>query len=157
MSYVVNALFQGPLAAEEALHELALADLPRSEYQVSVREPVLTEDLRASQSDGRKGFLIGLAIGAAGGALFGVLLCGPLGLLHLPIPSALLFGMFLGVICGALGGGLYGLGLADHKLDQLADRFAPGQTLVTADIQSLPSRRVIEEIFRHHGAIAATG
>ena len=153
MSYVINALFRGPVEAEAALQELAMAELPKSEYKVNVREPVLNEDLRSEQPDGRKGMLIGLIAGASAGAIFGIILS-ELRVLPLPTASALLFGIFLGLICGALGGGLYGNGLGHEKLEQLARRFRRGQTLVTAETESQPNRILIEQIFRHHGAIA---
>jgi uncharacterized membrane protein len=157
MSYVIHALFQGPVAAEAALRELAMAGLPKDDYHVFVREPMLTEDLRATQTDGRRGLFVGICMGALVGGGLGWLLAGPLGLLHhLSISTAVVFGIFLGVICGALGGGLYGTGLVDSNLQRLVSRFRPGQTLVTAEIGSLPSRNVIEQIFKMHGAIEAT-
>jgi uncharacterized membrane protein len=157
MSYIIHALFQGPVAAEAALRELAMAGLPKDDYHVFVREPLLTEDLRTTQSDGRHGLFLGLCSGALVGGLLGWLLAGPLGILHhLTTSTAVAFGVFLGLICGALGGGLYGTGLVDSNLQRLVNRFRPGQTLVTAETGSLPSRNVVEQIFKLHGAIEAT-
>jgi len=152
MSYVITALFKGPVAAEAAIQELAMAEIPKSEYHVTVREPKMTQDLRTKHSDGRKGLFIGLAAGAVVGALLGTLIASPL---HLPMGSAMLFGLFLGLICGALGGGLYGTGVGTDKIDEMAERFRPGQTVVTAEIESEPGRDAIEKIFRHHGSIPA--
>lgn len=160
MSYVIYALFPEPGTAEIALNDLARTELPASDYKVFVHKEKLdqhvTQDLRASESDGRKGFGIGVLVGVLGGALMGWLLCGPLHLLALPVSAAIGLGIFLGVICGALGGGIYGMGLVEGNLKKLSDRFRPGQTLVTAELQTPESRAIVDQIFRKYGAIEAT-
>lgn len=156
MSYVIYALFQVPGVAEAALDEISRAELPTGSYKVFVYKKGITQDLRASESDSRKGLAIGLGVGAVAGALFGWLLCGPLGLLPVPAPSAIGFGMFLGIVCGLLGGGIYGTGLLHRNLQLLVNAFRPGQTLVTAEMETPESRDVVDQIFKRHGAIEAS-
>ena len=153
MSYVIYALFQVPGTAETALQDLSDAAIPKNDYKVFVHKKKITEDLRASETDGRKGLAIGVGIGILGGAVFGWLLCVPLGLLKLPAAAAIGLGMFLGIICGALGGGIYGQGLLHSKLQRLFSAFQPGQTVVTAEIETPESRDLVDQIFRKHGAI----
>ncbi len=157
MSYVIYALFPEPGTAEIALQDLARTQLTAQDYQVFVHKKKLTQDLtqdiRASESDGRKGFGIGILVGVLGGALMGWLVSGPLHLFALPLSAAIGLGIFLGVICGALGGGIYGMGLVDGNLKKLSDRFRPGHTLVTAEIQTPESRAIVDQIFRKYGAI----
>jgi hypothetical protein len=156
MSYVIYALFQVPGTAETALQDLSLADIPKNDYKVFVHKKKLNEDLRASETDGKKGLALGVGIGAVVGALFAWVLCVPLHLFKLPSESALGLGLFLGVICGALGGGIYGSGLLHHSLQRLVSVFQPGQTLVTAEIETPESRDRVDQIFKKHGAIETT-
>lgn len=156
MSYVIYALFPEPGTAEIALQDIARAHIPEEDCQVFVHKKKLSHDLRASESDGRKGLLIGILAGALAGAIMGWLVSGPLHLFALPLGAAIGFGAFLGVICGALGGGIYGMGLVDGNLKRLSDKFRPGQTLVTAEIQSPEGRAIVDQIFRKYGAIEAS-
>ena len=156
MSYVIYALFQVPGEAETALQDLSRSGLPQNDYKVIVHKDKLTGDLSASESDGRKGLAIGVGMGAVVGALLGWLICGPLGLFRLPIESAIGFGLFLGIVCGALGGGIFGAGLLHQKLQKLAKRFRPGQTLVTAEMETPEGRDMVDQIFKRHGAIEAS-
>ena len=160
MSYVIYALFPEPGTAEIALQDLARSQLTAQDCQVFVHKKKLdhhlTQDIRASESDGRKGFGIGILVGVLGGALMGWLVSGPLHLFALPLSAAIGLGIFLGVICGALGGGIYGMGLVDGDLKKLSNRFRPGHTLITAEIQTPESRAIVDQIFRKYGAIEAT-
>jgi hypothetical protein len=153
MSYVIYALFQVPGTAETALQDLSVADIPKNDYKVFVHKKPLSQDLRASETDGRKGLAIGVSIGVVAGALFGWLLCVPLGLLKLPTEAAIGLGIFLGIICGALGGGIYGSGLLHSSLQRLVSVFRPGHTLVTAEMETPESRDRVDQIFKKHGAI----
>jgi hypothetical protein len=156
MSYVIYALFQEPGAAETALHDLSMAELPKDSYKLFVHKKGFDADPRASESDGRKGLAIGVGVGALAGALFGWLLCGPFGFWRLSVTSAICFGVFLGIICGVLGGGIYGSGLLHRNLQRLVHMLGPGQTLVTAEMETPESRNVVEQIFSKHGAVEAS-
>ena len=156
MSYVIYALFQVPGTAEAALQDLEVSDSPKSDYKVFVHKDKLSQDLRASETDGRKGLAIGVGIGALVGAIFGFLLCVPLHLLKLPAEAGIGLGLFLGVICGALGGGIYGSGLLHSNLQRLVKVFKTGQTLVTAELETAECRDQVDQIFKKHGAIATT-
>lgn len=156
MSYVIYALFQVPGVAETALRELSMADLPKDSYKVFVYKKGITQDVRASESDARTGLAIGVGVGALAGALFGWLLGGPLGLVGLPVGSAVLVGMLMGIVGGGLGGGLFGSGVLHRNLQRLVNEFRPGQTLVTAEMETSESRHVVDQIFKKHGAIEAS-
>lgn len=158
MSYVIYALFQEPGMAEVALQDLAQAEIPEKDCHIFVHKKQLSQanDLRASECDGRQGLGIGVLTGIVAGALMGWLVAGPLHLWALPMSAAVGLGIFLGVICGALGGGIYGTGLLQSNLKRLSQRFRPGQTLITAEIESLQCRDIVDRIFKKYGAIEAT-
>ena len=156
MSYTMYALFKRPGDAEVAMQVLSAEDRAKEDCKVFVHKEKLGADLRASEGDGRKGLAIGVGLGALAGAALGGLLFGPIGILHLPLVSALAFGLFLGIICGALGGGLYGSGLMAGKLQRLASSFQPGQTLITAETESQECLGVVMQIFKKHGAVVAS-
>lgn len=153
---VLYALFQEPGVAETALRALKSSGLTEDECRVFVHKDRPSPALRTSESDTRHGLFIGLMAGAVGGALMGWLLTGPLGLLRLPMYSAMAFLMFLGMICGLLGGGLSGTGLVHSKLHPLVESFRPGQTLITAEAESQQSVELVYRILRLHGAIAVS-
>ena len=110
MSYVIYALFQVPGAAEQALHEITASALPKNDYSVFVRNNGVTDEQRASESDGGKGVTIGLGVGAVAGAMFGGVLFGPMGFLELPLIHAMGFGML----------GVFGYSFSCHARERFA-------------------------------------
>ena len=153
---VLYALFQEPGVAETALRALKSSGLTEDECRVFVHKDKPSPALRTSESDTRHGLVIGPPAGGVGGARGGWLPPGPLGLLRLPMYSAMAFLMFLGMICGLLGGSLSGTGLLHSKLHPLVESFKPGQTLITAEAESQQSVQLAYRIFRLHGAIAVS-
>ena len=113
------------------------------------------DDLRASESDGRRGLLIGISSGAVGGFLLGLLLA-KLGILPVALAHAALWGMFLGMLIGGLGGGLYGIGLPSLSLNQLEKLWRQGNVLITAEVEGAQCVVQVEQIFRRHHALVAT-
>ena len=156
MSYVIYALFQVPGAAEQALHEITTSALPKNDYSVFVRNNGVTDEQRASESDGGKGVTVGLGVGAVAGAMFGGVLFGPMGFLELPLIHAMGFGMLVGVVLGALASGIYGSGLLHSNFARLVRMARPGQTLMTAEMTTPESRDAIDQILKKYGAIEAS-
>lgn len=156
MQHALHVLFQTPGAAEAALREVKSLSLTDEELHLAVHKKQRVDgDLLASEGDDRKGLLIGLIGGALAGALVGWAMVKPLGLLSLPLGSAVILFTFLGMAVGALGGGLSGAGLVNRNLQKLATAFRPGQTMVTAETDSLRTQDAVKEIFTRHGAIEA--
>ncbi len=153
MRQVLYALFKEPGEAEAALEELSRIAIPKEECQIFVHRKKLNQDLRTSESDLRRGLLVGLCTGALGGAFMGWLLAGPLSVLQLPLYAAIGFLMFLGAVCGMIGGGLSGNGFVHTKLNDLLASFRPGETLVTAEIDGEQWTDMVYRIFKMHGAI----
>jgi hypothetical protein len=158
MSYVRYALFPNMTEARGALADIETADQPRKDpITLTVHEHKASdEDPQSDEGDGRRGFLIGLASGGIAGLVLSLFLA-LLGVLPVPIPQAMAFGLFGGLAIGAIGGGLYGIGLPAEPILRLERLWQKGNVLITAKAEDAQRILQIENIFRRHHAVVEAG
>jgi len=156
MKYIRYALFSDMEEAQAALHDIKTADVSTDEIVLVLhRDRVVSEDdLRPSESDGKRGLLLGLVSGAFAGCLLALLMA-RLGVLPVSFDQAAIFGVFGGMLIGAIGGGLYGMGLTAEPLDKLQRLWREGNVLLTAEVEGSSTLREIEQILKRHHAIVA--
>ena len=153
MKYVRYALFNDMSEARSALQDIEAKGVPEEKVLLVLhRDKAIENDLRTSESDTRRGLLIGIVSGALAGLLLGLLL-GGMGILPLPLLQAALFGTFGGSLIGALGGGLYGNGLPSQPLLRLEKLWHHGNILITAEVEDQTTVAEVDDVFKKYHAI----
>lgn len=155
MKYVHYALFKDLTEAQRALRDIEATGALGNDVVVAMHENKIVDyDMRSSESDGKRGFVLGLLSGAGAGVLLGLLLSAA-GVLPFEMLHAAFIGLALGCIIGALGAGLFGAGLPALPLHQLRDRWREGNVLVTAEAEGAMTMARVDRIFRRHHALVA--
>lgn len=156
MKYVRYALFENMTEARAALQDIQAAGVPETQVVLVIHKDKNIEDnlLRASESDVKRGLLLGIGSGALAGLVLGILLAS-LGVLPLGFVYAALLGLFLGSIVGGLGAGLYSNGLPAASLSKLGKLWRRGNVLITAELEGQITAAQVETIFRRHHAVVA--
>jgi hypothetical protein len=157
MKYIRYALFMNAGEADAAVRDLQESGVSEEQLNLVLHEDkIATDDMKAFESDGNRGLLIGLLSGGAAGVLSGLVLTAlhvlPLSLLH-----GGLFGLVLGLILGSIGGGLFGSGLPALSLRELEKLWKKGNVLAAAQTDDWFAAIQVEHIFKKHHALVAMG
>jgi len=156
MTHVIYALFNAEDAARAAVQDIEQAHLGNDVcHLVLHRDRLNHADLRQSETDSRRGALLGLVFGALGGAVLGGVL-GALRFFPIGIVSMAAFLAVLGAIFGTLGPLLYGTGMTDLHLNKLSRALKRGGILLTAEVEGMLAEAQVAQIFTKHGAIETT-
>lgn len=155
MKHLVFAEFDDRATAEGAL-EAVRESYPHLEDRFAVIDHPGQPDQDAfpfSESEARRGMLWAGALGAGIGALVGVLLVWPLGVVHLDLPVALIMGAGGGLVYAALHGLLAGAGNPHHDMNELAEDLREGQVLLTLEARTEADVEQIGALMEALGAV----
>lgn len=157
MKYVRYALFKDADEAESALRDLEETGVPEGKVVLALHQDKIPhDDMKAFESDGNRGLVIGLISGAVAGIVAGLAL-GAMHVLPLTLFHAALFGLFLGLILGGIGGGLFGSGLPALSLRELQKLWRKGNVLAAAETDDWFAAVQVEHVFKKHHAVVAPG
>lgn len=148
MSHVIFALFDSSPEVAAAVAELELAGTPKQRCTVMVHrgglERLPNSELALFETGAATMTARLAAIGAAAGAVVGLLAAGPIGVV--------LFTTTAGTIAGALTGVLAGASDADPALHRMAAALEEGKVLLSVEPPSLDCAERAEHILHKHHA-----